>query len=147
LFAVYADDLHSRHHDIDRFLAKDINDKKTGRFAKSVQKRESAYTLGDMNFILGLMKEGGQTLGASALLQDFRRFAFRYFSERIVDKTYLDQIGRINKDFRCKAAHPYVLDSEVAHRCRDQVRACLNELILNYKGGASSTDSQSDDEI
>ena len=147
LFAVYADDLHSRHHDIDGFLAKDINGKKTGRFAKSVQKRESAYTLGDMNFILGLMKEGGQTLGASTLLQDFRSFAFRYFSERIVDKTYLDQIDRINKDFRCKAAHPYVLDSEVAQRCRDQVRACLNELILNYKGGASSTDSQSNDEI
>ncbi len=141
LFAVYADDLHSRHHDINGFLAKDINDDKTRKFAKSVQKRESAYTLGEMNFILGLMKEGGQTLGASALLQDFRRFAFRYFSERIVDKTYLDQIDRINKDFRCKAAHPYVLDSEIAQRCRDQVRACLNELILSYKGGASNTDS------
>lgn len=136
LFAAYTDDLHSLHQDINGFLAKDIDDRKTGKFAKAVQKRESAYTLGDMNFIMGLMKEGGKTLGGSALLQDFRRFAVRYFSERIVDKKYLDQIDSINKDFRCKAAHPYVLNSEVAQRCRDQVRACLNELILNYKGGA-----------
>jgi DNA modification methylase len=147
LFAAYTADLHSRYQDINGFLAKDIDDKKTGRFAKSVQKRESAYTLGDMNFIMGLMKEGGKTLGGSALLQDLRSFAVRYFSERIVDKTYLDQIDRINKDFRCKAAHPYVLDSEVAQRCRDQVRACLNELILNYKGGTSRADSRANDDI
>ncbi len=147
LFAAYTDDLHRRHQDVNGFLVKDSNDEKTGKFAKAVQKRESAYTLGDMNFIMGLMKEGGQTLGRSALLKDFRSFAVRYFSERIVDKTYLDQIEKINKDFRCKAAHPNVLDSAVAQHCRDQVRACLNELILNYKGGASSTESQSYNEI
>lgn len=147
LFAAYTDDLHSRNPDVNGFLAKDIIDKKTGRFAKAVQKRESAYTLGDMNFNMGLMKEGGQTLGSSALLKDFRSFAVRYFSERIVEKTYLDQIDRINKDFRCKAAHPNVLDSKVAQHCRDQVRACLNELILNYKGGASSAESQSNNQI
>ncbi|MBP9604674.1 MAG: hypothetical protein KBE53_11415 [Chromatiaceae bacterium] len=96
---------------------------------------------------MGLMKEGGQTLGSSTLLKDFRSFAVRYFSERIVDKSYLDQIDRINNDFRCKAAHPNVLDSEVAQHCRDQVRTCLNELIINYKGGASSTASQSYNEI
>ena len=39
-------------------------------------------------------------------------------------------IDRINKDFRCKAAHPYILDIEIAKRCRDQVRECINELIL-----------------
>ena len=77
----------------------------------------------------------------SPLLQDFRNFAVRYFGERIVDKQYLDQLDRINKDFRCKAAHPYVLDSEIAERCRDQVRSCLNELILNYKGTASGSGS------
>jgi DNA modification methylase len=142
LFAAYTDDLHSRHQDINRFLAKDIDDEKSGKFAKSVQKRKSAYTLGEMNFIMGLMKEGGQTLGSSALLQDFRSFAVRYFGERIVDKTYLEQIDMINRDFRCKAAHPYVLDSEVARRCREQVRACLNELILNYKGGTVRADSR-----
>lgn len=141
LFSAYTGDLHGRHQDINGFLAKEFDCDKTRKFAKSLKKRENAYTLGDMNFIMSLMKVGGQTLSTSALLQDFRSYTVCYFGERIVDKTYLDQIDRINKDFRCKAAHPYVLDSEVAQRCRDQVRACLNELILNYKGGESSTDS------
>jgi len=100
-----------------------------------------------MNFIMGLMKAGGHTLEGSSLLQDLRTFTIRYFGERIVEKTYLNQIDRINKDFRCKAAHPYVLDAEVAQRCRDQVRACLNELILNYRGGECGTKPRSNEQI
>ena len=71
------------------------------------------------------------------ILDSARTFTVHYFSEHIVDKKYLDQIDRINKDFRTKAAHPYVLNAEVAVRCRDQVRACLNDLILHYKGNSS----------
>ena len=51
----------------------------------------------------------------------------------IIDKKFLSQIQMINEDFRKKAAHPYVLSAEVAEHCRDCVRACLNEFILNYK--------------
>jgi hypothetical protein len=145
LFGAYTDDLVNRSDHGGDLLRCDITDEnaKAHQFAKSVQKCEHAYTLGTMNYIMGLMKAGGRTLERSVLLQDFRRFAVRYFGERIVEKTYLDQIDKINRDFRCKAAHPNVLDSEVAQRCRDQVRACLNELILNYKGGEPSTDSSS----
>lgn len=141
VFIAYTDDLYHRCGDVRKFLAKDIEDLKTERFAKSLVRRENAYTLGEMNFNMSLLKVNGQTLGGSPLLQDFRNFAVRYFGERIVDKQYLDQLDRINKDFRCKAAHPYVLDSEIAERCRDQVRSCLNELILNYKGTASGSGS------
>ena len=133
LFTAYTDDFYSRKQDVSSFLTNEIDDSKTGKFAKCLQKRESIYTLGEMIFIMGLMKAGGQTLEGSALLQDFRTFVTLYFSESIVERKYLDQIGRINTDFRCKAAHPYVLDAEVALRCRDQVRACLNEFIINYK--------------
>ena len=87
-----------------------------------------------MNFIMGLMTLGGRTLEGSALLQDFRCFTVKYFSEHIVEETYLKQIKSINDDFRCKAAHPYILDAEIALRCRNQVRACINELISSYKG-------------
>ena len=133
LFTAYTDDFYNRKQDVSSLLTKEIDDRKVGKFAKCLQKRESIYTLGEMTFIMGLMKAGGQTLEGSALLQDFRTFVTLYFSESIVEKKYLDQIGRINTDFRCKAAHPYVLDAEVALRCRDQVRACLNEFIINYK--------------
>ncbi len=137
LFAAYTRDFHKRYSGCTHeFLVKDQNDAKTGKFAKSLQKQQVAYTLGEMTFIMSLLKSGGQTLEGSPLLQDFRTFAVRYFTESIVEKTYLDQIERINRDFRCKAAHPYLLDAEVAIRCRDQVRACLNELILSYRGEA-----------
>lgn len=69
----------------------------------------------------------------SELLRDFRKYAVKYFGEHIVDKAYLDQIEIINRDFRCKAAHPYVLGADVAERCRQQVRSCLNEFVNSYK--------------
>jgi DNA modification methylase len=143
LFSAYSDDLYERHPNINEFLENDINNDRTGPFAKAIKKHENTYTLGTMNFIMGLMTLGGRTLEGSALLQDFRCFTMKYFSERIVEKTYLDQIKRINSDFRCKAAHPYVLDAEIAYRCRDQVRTCINELISNYKGGEFDTVSPS----
>ena len=139
LFAAYTEDCHTRHTgDVASFLAIDLRNDKTGMFAKSVLKGQVAYTLGQMTFNMSLLKADGKTLEGSPLLQDFRGFVIRYFTERIVDKTYLDQIDRINQDFRTKAAHPYLLDSEVAGRCRDQVRQCLNEFILNYRGAPKS---------
>jgi hypothetical protein len=86
-----------------------------------------------MSFIMALLTSKGETLKTSLLLQDFRDFTVQYFGESIVDAKYLNQIKRINEDFRRKAAHPYILDIEIAKRCRDQVRECINELILNYR--------------
>lgn len=138
LFVAYTQNLHYRHKNINEFLAKDLLGQNTSKFAKMLKNRQHIYTLGDMSFIMNLLKAGGKTLKKSDLLQDFRSFTVRYFSERIVDKNYLDKIDKINKDFRCKAAHPYLLDVDVACRCREQVRACLNELILNYRGGENA---------
>ena len=139
LFSAYTTEFHSRHEDSEAFLASDLKVGedgklgKRGRFANLVKSRDPKYTLGDMNFIMGLSKEHGENLKLSPLLQDFRAFTLRYFERCIVEKKYLSQIERITKDFRNNAAHPAVLDLEVALRCREAVRACLNELILNYK--------------
>ncbi|MBD2319128.1 DNA methyltransferase [Phormidium tenue] len=133
LFTAYTDDLYNRCEDINAFLADDLKNEKTNKFAKLLKQRKSTYTLGDMNHIMGFLKANGETLNKSLLLQDFRGFTVKYFGESIVDVKYLNQIKRINEDFRCKAAHPYILDIEIAKRCRDQVRECINELILNYR--------------
>jgi DNA modification methylase len=135
LFSAYTNDVHMRIKDVAAFLSEELKDEKTGTFARKLLKRGISYTLGEMSFILNLMKEGGSTLHRSVLLKDFRAFVVRYFGERILDKTYLQQIDNINSDFRCKAAHPYILNAEVAQRCRVEVRACLNELILHYRHG------------
>ena len=134
LFTTYTNDIHNRIEDINLFLVSDLKNEKTGRFAKFLQGRKVAYTFGDMSFIMNLLQENGRTLNESSLLKDFRYFAISYFNESIVDREYLEQIKRINEDFRCKAAHPYILNAEAAEKCRDQVRLCLNKLILNYSG-------------
>jgi len=141
LFSAYIDDVHIR--DVKALLSEEgrsetHGDRVVADFASSVLKRKKTYTLGQMNQILRLTKAGGRTLQSSVLLQDFREFTVRYFGEQIIDKHYLDQIERINTDFRCKAAHPYILDSNIAERCRDQVRSCLNELIASYSGDSVS---------
>lgn len=133
LFTAYTDNLYRRYEDINTFLADDLKNEKTKKFAKFLKQQNNTYTLGDMNFIMALLKSNGETLKTSILLQDFRDFTVQYFGESIVNAKYLNQIKRINEDFRCKAAHPYILDIEIAKRCRDQVRECINELILNYR--------------
>jgi hypothetical protein len=135
LFAAYTENVSGRKQELGGIVLSERDDEKTGRFARSLQKGDVTYSLGDMSFILGLLREGGATLRRSPLLQDFREFVVRYFGERVLDREYLDQIDAINRDFRRKAAHPYILGAEAAQRCRDQVRRCLNELILLYRKG------------
>jgi len=132
LFAAFTDFIHDTIPDIAKFVSKDLEDNKTKQFADSLQKRRVEYTLGSMNFIMSMIKKGGRTLKRSAVLQEFRKFTIQYFGENIVEKSYLEQINKINKDYRCKAAHPHILDIEIAQRCRDAIRSCLNELIMNY---------------
>ena len=121
-------------------MEKDKNGKpklKSHKFALYLKAKNKKYTLGDMNFIMQLIKPGGKTLSKSALLQDFRQFTLNYFDERIVEKEYLDQINRITEDFRNKAAHPYVLDIQIAQNCLVIIRKCLNEFLLCYHPNAA----------
>jgi hypothetical protein len=133
LFTVYTENVHNRMTEMDSIIKNELNDSKTGQFAKKLQKRDNDYTLGQMSFILTLLEINGKTIQRSPLLRDFRDFIFGYFKERVLDKQYLNQIETINEDFRRKAAHPYILNKEAAQLCREQVRKCLNELILNFR--------------
>lgn len=147
LFSVYTDDIHSRIKDIASFLSEEFSEdkkkkrKKTYKFAGAILRNDISYTLGDMSFILNLMKESGDTLNGSVLLKDFREFSISHFGEHILENTYLQQIGTIVSDFRNKAAHPNILDAEVAQRCRIAVRECLNKWILNYRQGDNTDNS------
>ena len=141
LFSDYTNDIKKRQKDMRGFLLNDIKGKTTSKFAKLLLKEKPLYTLGDMSFILNLMKEGGDTLNGSVLLKDFRTFVIRYFGEHILEKTYLQQINDINEDFRKKAAHPNILDAEVAQRCSIAVQKCLNKWILNYRQGDNTGNS------
>lgn len=133
LFAVYTENVRNRVTEMDTIIKNELNDSKTGQFAKKLLKFDNDYTLGQMLFILTLLEINGKTLQRSPLLRDFRDFICGYFKERVLDHQYLKQIETINEDFRRKAAHPYILNKEAAQLCREHVRKCLNELILNYR--------------
>jgi hypothetical protein len=135
LFCAYHDNLERRETDIHSFVAWDLEKDKSGkpkrsaRFAESIRKDNRRYTLGDMNFILQLTKPDGTNLGASPLLQDFRKFVLRYFAAEIADSEFLDLIKRINEELRNKAAHPSLVPKALAEECMLLVRPALCELL------------------
>ena len=58
----------------DELVKDDLKNQKTEKFALMVKRNKVTYTLGDMNFIMALLKQGGNTLNKSPLLQHFRVF-------------------------------------------------------------------------
>jgi len=139
LFATYTDDVHTRFTDVRAFLNVDLRPGETKKFAQAVKDAKKTYTLGEMAVVMRLVDDSQPIFHQSPLLQDFRHYCLTYFNVNIVERAYLDQINRINTDFRRKAAHPYVLIGQDAVQCREQLRACLNDFILNYKGPAAGT--------
>ncbi len=133
LFCAYHDEIRKRIPDLKSFVAPDLSIEQTARFAKSVRDDKRKYTLGEMDFTMQLIKPGGKTLKSSPLLQDFRGFVTSYFSERIAEKEFLERLKRINEDFRCKAAHPYLMTKEEADRCLLAIREALCELPDAYR--------------
>lgn len=86
-----------------------------------------------MNFTMQLLKPDGRTLAKSPLLQDFRNFVLTYFDQRVAEKQFLDQVQHINEEFRCKAAHPYLVTKATADDCLKRVRSALCELLDSYR--------------
>ncbi len=136
LFVAYTGDLYARFTNVSAFLSKETGETKS--FAASLKNRKEGYTLGEMVRILDLLQTDDQLVVRSDLLEDFRSFTLRYFDEHVIDKAYLDRIKEINRDYRRKSAHPYLLDAQAAERCRELLRECLNQLILSYKGSAAA---------
>jgi hypothetical protein len=109
----------------------EIADNKAKEFAKSISKNDSKYTLGQMNYILGLTKNGGSTLKTSILIQHFRTFILAYYNEMVIEKVYLAKINTITNDFRNKSAHPYILTLDIAKECQVIIRDGLNYFFEN----------------
>lgn len=113
-------------------VKEDIDNPKTGKFAKMVKYDKITYTLGDMNFIMALLKSSGNTIKESKLLQHFKEFTLMYFEKNILEKDFLTDLNNITSNYRNKAAHPYILDLVVALECQRLIRKNLN-LFLEAK--------------
>ncbi|MCQ0113091.1 restriction endonuclease subunit S [Zhouia amylolytica] len=115
---------------IEELVTYDIeNATKAAKFALYVKRNNTHYPLGDMHWILNLMKPKGSTYKKSLLLQHFRAFCTTYFQEEITSEDFLNQIQTIQKEYRNKAAHVSTLDLKSAEECRDLLRKSLNQFL------------------
>lgn len=114
-------------------IKSDLENQKTGKFALAVKRNNITYTLGDMNFIMALIKEGGNTLADSKLLQHFRAFVISFFEKKIVEDEFLKDVNKITNDFRNKAAHPYSVSVDLARECQILLRKSLNVFMESIK--------------
>lgn len=119
--------------DREELVKSEIENSKTGKFAQMVKRNRISYTLGDMNFIMALLKQGGNTLAESPLLQHFRTFTISYFDEKIVEAEFLKDVNKITNDFRNKAAHPYSISIDLAKECQRLLRKSLNVFLESVK--------------
>lgn len=119
--------------DRDELVKGDLENQKTGKFAGMVMRNKITYTLGDMNFIMSLLKQGGNTLADSALLQHFRAFVIGYFDERIIESGFLNDVNKLTNDFRNKAAHPYSISADIAKECQVLLRKSLNLFLESVR--------------
>lgn len=117
----------------DDLVKNDLDNQKTGKFAQMVKRNKVTYTLGDMNFIMALLKQGGNTLNESPLLQHFRAFTISYFDEKIVEAEFLKDVNKLTNDFRNKAAHPYSISVDLAKECQSLLRKSLNVFLESVK--------------
>lgn len=117
----------------DDLVKNDLDNQKTGKFAQMVKRNKVTYTLGDMNFIMALLKRGGNTLNESPVLQHFRAFTISYFDEKIVEADFLKDVNKLTNDFRNKAAHPYSISIDLAKECQSLLRKSLNVFLESVK--------------
>ena len=91
------------------------------------------YTLGEMNFIISLIKENGRTLARSPLLQDFRAFVLKHFEGDVLRKEFTAHLSEITSSYRNKSAHPNIMSVTDADGCQKLIRSSLNDFLNNYK--------------
>lgn len=133
LFQAYHHYLISSNIDRDELIKSDLQNSNTNKFARFIKANNTSYTLGDMSFIMKLMKEGGNTLTSSRLLKDFKSFSVRYFQTNIFEREFLNKISLIVDKYRNKAAHPNILSDEIAREFHILIKDCLVDLLGKYK--------------
>ncbi|MGG7195613.1 hypothetical protein ACQPUI_02650 [Clostridium butyricum] len=143
LFKKYTLDLIGRigKDKLDDFLYKDKSDyylcRKTSVFAKAILKSSKTdlpqYTLGQMNTILSLMNDY-KVMDKSPLMKDFKKYLSQTMNiNELLDKSFIDKIDNIVKNFRNPSAHPEFMELEKAAECKkimpesiDYFLECMN---------------------
>jgi len=90
-------------------------------------------TLGQMQRILSDVYNKKYSILSSSIVADLTQYIELYLGEHVLESQYLEKINVVVKDYRNKSAHPHLLDLQIANRCRELIRECLSDLLINYK--------------
>ena len=136
IFIAYHDHLQEKRINLDNIIEFDItpeNESKALKFASSIKRDKREYTLGEIHWIISLLKISGNTYKNSLLLQNFRPFILQHFDEGLLQKPFLDKMEILKNDYRNKSAHPYPMNMDAATQFYDFIKNFLVELFENYK--------------
>jgi len=147
VFRPYLRDLNKRNIIVEKEFSQDLQTNANGNptnrnrdsyhfaiYLKKLQRRDESewfFELGRMSFIL--TKLTGRRAENSPLLQDFKRFILKSFDEDFINREFYEKIGKLTKNFRNRAAHPNVIDTNEALKGRDKIKELLKLLIELYK--------------
>jgi hypothetical protein len=130
IFLKYNNVIQLERPNIDQVLKDARNNKKCNLFATNLLFNKTNYTLGQMYYVLALM-DGEISDNSTELLVRFKQYCAIHFDVDIVESAFCAALKLIIDKYRNKAAHPCIMDSELASKCLDSVREILN-LFLEY---------------
>jgi len=122
-----------RDVDINELIETDLANSTTKNFALMVKNDKRTYTMGQMDFIMSLLKKEGSTLTSSKLLKHFRKFTTSNFDEQIIEDSFLKDVDELTQKYRNKAAHPNTIGENMALECQILLRKCLNVFLDSIK--------------
>lgn len=145
VFKAYVDELKATNTNIEVKFAWDFDKKKNGdfnndntlKFVKNVRKcinidrSQWFFELGTMEFNLRHLT--GKTSKKSPILIDFKKFLLTYFEENILELEFLDELNRITKEYRNRAAHPNIITLEEAKQGRKEIQELIKQFLEFYK--------------
>ncbi|MFD2100122.1 BPTD_3080 family restriction endonuclease [Flagellimonas iocasae] len=128
VFAPFIEYVHERDPNVEETYSQDLASNRYGLLAKLVVKQSKTFTLGNMKFALRELNQK-HNIDKSAFLIDFDRYTKEQFSEDIYEPSILDDLDRLQKDFRNKSAHTGTIDKDRANDCKFLVRKILAKFL------------------
>lgn len=121
-----------RGENLKSYLSDDLENSKTGLFARMILKGDSKFTLGNMVFILSLIsRETGSSLSKSSLLQDFRLYVLNVLKEEFLTGPAVSDLDQIVNEYRNGAAHDRSYDKKEASDYKVKAEAIFNRYLEN----------------
>jgi len=145
IFRAYLQSLIDREIDILKDFGWDFGKKESGRPNDENTLRLANYVKGCLSkdrsgwfFELGTMETylrylTGKTVDESPLLQDLRAFIFNYFEKNVIEIDFLNELKRITRYYRNRAAHTDIITVEEAKNGRREIRDIIIQFLGYYK--------------